>query len=222
MTDRSESGKKTSKVYIGIDPGIHGGLAAMEYTCESREESLTSLATHVARVSAMPGTETDIWEWLVPYSPDYLAQRGATSYAIIEHVGGFMGAYDGDDGGPLGSEKSIAGDTTASRRHKRNVASAHTMFTFGKSYGLIRMALIAAGIPFSEVPPKRWQKGLHIPGKSKGESRTQFKNRLKAKAQQLFPWLPLRSHGGVTLSTCDALLLAEYCKRSCEGTLSGM
>ena len=82
------------------------------------------------------------------------------------------------------------------------------MFSFGASYGALCMALTAADVRFEEVPPLRWQRGLHIPPRKKSESRTAWKNRLKSKAQQLFP------KEYVTLATADALLLAEYCSRS--------
>ena len=42
-------------------------------------------------------------------------------------------------------------------------------------------------------------------GKSSG-SKTEWKNKLKAKAQQLFPVWSKR----ITLATADALLIAEY------------
>lgn len=87
------------------------------------------------------------------------------------------------------------------------------MFNFGWGYGGLRMALIAANIPFEEVTPQKWQKAMGISGRKKTESKTQWKNRLKAKAQQLFPELK------VTLSTCDALLIAEYARRKTEGRL---
>jgi hypothetical protein len=80
-------------------------------------------------------------------------------------------------------------------------------FKFGVCYGGLRMALIAAGIPFEEVTPQRWQRGLEIPPRHGTESKTAYKNRLKARAQQLFP------SAKVTLAVADALLLAEYCRR---------
>lgn len=85
------------------------------------------------------------------------------------------------------------------------------MFKFGCNYGLIRMALTAAGIPFEEVVPRTWQKALGIPPRKKTETKTQWKNRLKQKAQQLFPGAK------VTLATADALLIAEHCQRKCRG-----
>ncbi len=89
---------------------------------------------------------------------------------------------------------------------------ASTCILYGR-YHQARSFLIAAGIPFEDVPPKRWQKGLHIPDRPKGMKQTDWKNVLKAKAQELFP------DEKVTLATADALLLAEYCRRSREGKL---
>ncbi len=113
------------------------------------------------------------------------------SFAVIEKVGGY-----------------IAG----------NPAPGSAMFNFGVSYGGLRMALIACNIPFEEVVPRRWQKALGITPRDKGESHNNFKNRLKQKAQQLYP-------GGngvrtkITLAVADALLIATYCQRWREGKL---
>lgn len=76
------------------------------------------------------------------------------------------------------------------------------------SYTALRMALIGQEIPFEDVTPRAWQKALGIPPRGKTESKTQWKNRLKAKAQQLFPKIK------VTLDVADALLIAEYCRRN--------
>jgi len=86
-------------------------------------------------------------------------------------------------------------------------------FKFGLGYGGLRMALIAACIPFDEVTPQVWQRALGIPSRLKTETPTKWKNRLKAKAQQLYPRLE------VTLKTADALLIATYCQRKHTGTL---
>lgn len=74
-------------------------------------------------------------------------------------------------------------------------------FTFGRGYGACRMALTASGIPFDEVPPGTWQRKLEC--LSGGD-----KNVTKARAQQLFPG------AAITHATADALLLAEYCRRT--------
>lgn len=85
--------------------------------------------------------------------------------------------------------------------------SPTTMLKMGLNYGGLRMALIGRGIPFEDILPVVWQRHFGLMGSS-NESRTDKKNRHKAKAQQLFP------HLKVTLKTCDALLIAEYCRRT--------
>lgn len=91
-------------------------------------------------------------------------------------------------------------------------------FTFGMGYGGLRMALTAAEIPFGEVTPRTWQKNFGIsPRKKKGkgiETQLQFKERLRAKCQQLFPSLDIWDMT-LTLqrSVCDAILIAEYARR---------
>lgn len=91
---------------------------------------------------------------------------------------------------------------------KQGVASS---FKFGKSYGFLRACLICLDIPFEEVTPQKWQKIFIY--NSKGDSKTKHKNKLKAKAQQLFP-----KHN-ITLATADAILIAEYCRRKRSGEL---
>ena len=86
-------------------------------------------------------------------------------------------------------------------------------FKFGVGVGLLRGCLIAAGISWEEVTPQRWIKALEIPYRGKTETKVEFKNRLKAKAQRLFPGID------VTLKTADALLLATYCQKKYEGKL---
>jgi hypothetical protein len=71
------------------------------------------------------------------------------------------------------------------------------MFTFGANYGFWRGALQAAKIPFFEVMPKQWQKGLVSP-KIKGADR---KRALLQLAKERYPKIK------VTLATADALLM---------------
>lgn len=136
---------------------------------------------------SMPATERDVWEWFrqLAYEHAHPSGLATTTFAVIEKVHAMPG-------------NGVSG-----------------MFKFGQSYGFLRACLIAAGIPFEEVTSQRWQKALNITPRDKrgGETSTQFKNRLKARAQQLFP------NAKVTLATADALLLAEFCRRKCEGKL---
>jgi len=74
-------------------------------------------------------------------------------------------------------------------------------FKFGQGFGHLEMALTASRIPFTYVTPQKWQKELGcLTGGDKNVS--------KARAQQLFP------HLKITHALADALLLAEYCRRT--------
>lgn len=86
------------------------------------------------------------------------------------------------------------------------------MFNFGKGYGHLQMALLALGIGTEDVTPNKWEKMYQL-GSSGKCTKTEWKNRLKAKAQQLFPQLGKK----VTLATCDALLICEYGRRKDTG-----
>lgn len=92
----------------------------------------------------------------------------------------------------------------ASSSYQQGVVSA---FSFGRSCGMIRMALVATEIPFDYVTPARWQKALGC--RSGGD-----KNVTKRRAQDLFPSVR------VTHAIADALLIAEYCRRVSTGQLT--
>lgn len=80
------------------------------------------------------------------------------------------------------------------------------MFNFGKGFGYLEMALLCKKIPTTEVTPQKWQKELQL-GTKGNKSSSEWKNKLKAKAQQLYP-----SIGKITLATSDALLILEYAR----------
>lgn len=81
-----------------------------------------------------------------------------------------------------------------------------SMFTFGKSYGGLRMALVATGVPFQEVTPGSWQKAFGLTSQQHA-TQTAKKNANKARAQELFPNIK------ITHAIADALLLAEWLRR---------
>jgi hypothetical protein len=204
------------QTYIGIDPGVHGGIACI------RDGKIAAVAIESLTLSGM-------WEWfrkflaqpamydkvaftqeswgygVVPSPQLYRVEDSGRpkipAFAVIEKVGGFMGGE---------TESTVAGDPTKKRK---NIASGHTMFTFGSSFGALRMCLVAAEIPYEEVLPKTWQRGLAIPSRTKKEDRVQYKRRLKEVAQALFP------RQVITLATSDAILIAEFNRRKREGIL---
>lgn len=74
-------------------------------------------------------------------------------------------------------------------------------FKFGKSYGFLLGLLTAHRIPYQFVRPLVWQTAMKC--RTKGD-----KNVTKAAAQRLFPEIK------ITHANADALLLAEYCRRT--------
>ncbi len=72
-----------------------------------------------------------------------------------------------------------------------------SIFTFGKNYGGLLMALACFKIPYTTVSPVKWQR--HLRCLSRGDKKV-----TRAKAQELFPDIK------VTHAIADALLIAEY------------
>lgn len=62
-----------------------------------------------------------------------------------------------------------------------------SMFKFGGAYNDARRTCECFRIPYELKTPQQWQKFLGVKKKQKEESKPQFKNRLKAKAQELYP-----------------------------------
>ena len=81
---------------------------------------------------------------------------------------------------------------------KQGVSST---FKFGRSFGFLQGLLVAFQIPFELVTPQKWQGFMSC--RTAGD-----KNVSKAAAQRLFPSLK------ITHANADALLLAEYCRRT--------
>lgn len=79
-----------------------------------------------------------------------------------------------------------------------------SVFRFGQSYGALLMAMQATEIGFEKVVPTKWMKQYGF-RRGKDESKTAWKNRLKARAQQLYP------DRRITLATSDAVLIAHAC-----------
>lgn len=177
-------------LYVGIDPGRNGGIAVIT-------------AVGKAAVTKLPAGRRDLLGVIRALKVDPTAEIKVA----LEKVGGYV-QRKGDNG---------------------DVARGSHMFVFGKGVGWIEMALEAAGLgDFREVTPQQWQKGLGIPPRKKhdkvrsrvltkgkrkgvvvqerwgGESDREFKGRLRAVAEKLFPGVKL------TNATADAVLIAYY------------
>jgi len=112
----------------------------------------------------------------------------------VELVTGYVGGYGDQPGGNPGSG----------------------MFKLGRNVGAILASLASLGLEPEMISPGVWQRCVGIsPRKKHGhemiESKAEFKRRIKARAAEFFPGAP-----GITLLTCDALLIAEHLRRKHE------
>jgi hypothetical protein len=95
-------------------------------------------------------------------------------------------------------------------KYTGNNMPSSSMAVYASNWGIIKGILIARGYRIILVPPKAWQKHLGL-GSAKGMSKTDWKNKLKQRAQQLYPKI------NVTLATADALLILECARRGLLG-----
>jgi hypothetical protein len=91
-----------------------------------------------------------------------------------------------------------------------NPTPGGAMFQFGRSYGRLEALLVALNIPHEYALPYKWQRVVGITQRKKGEARPAWKKRLQEHAQRLYPL----SSGKITRATADAVLLAEFCRRT--------
>jgi hypothetical protein len=77
-------------------------------------------------------------------------------------------------------------------------------FAFGRGYGFLRGLLVANKIPFEDITPQEWQRGMRVPTRG-NKTKAEHKNVMKQRAKQLYP-----SAEGIDLTTADAVLLAHY------------
>lgn len=81
------------------------------------------------------------------------------------------------------------------------------MATYAGNWGFIKGAAMTLGYRVELTKPQAWQKALGLGTRSKGQSKTVWKNKLKSEAQRLYPQCK------VTLQTADALLILESARR---------
>ena len=164
--------------HIAIDPGKSGGVAWVEKWNHGKQ---------TVNCVSMPETEGDI---ITLFRKILFHRAEDEKYTLyMEKLSGFAGG----PGNP-----------------------GSTMFTMAKYYWSWIFLAMYNNIRVELVAPQKWQKeiGLGTKGTFKGMTKPQayaikrdWKNKLKAKAQQLFP------EQKVTLKTSDALLILEYARR---------
>jgi len=77
------------------------------------------------------------------------------------------------------------------------------MASYASNWGVLKGMLMALKFQLVLVTPQAWQKALGM-GSSKGVSKTEWKNKLKAEAQRLYP------NQKITLANADAALIFRH------------
>ena len=81
---------------------------------------------------------------------------------------------------------------------------AASVATLHENYGIIQGLAYAQGYALHRVEPKVWQEPLGLGGRKSCDTGPEWKRKLRAKAQELYP------HLDVTLRNADALLILHY------------
>jgi hypothetical protein len=81
---------------------------------------------------------------------------------------------------------------------------AASVATLHENYGIIQGLAYSLGYALHRVEPKVWQDPLGLGGRKACATGPEWKRKLKAKAQELYP------HLDVSLKNCDALLVLHY------------
>ena len=81
---------------------------------------------------------------------------------------------------------------------------AAAVATLHENYGIVQGLAYSQGYALHRVEPKVWQEPLGLGGRKSCDTGPEWKRKLKAKAQELYP------HLDVTLGNADALLILHY------------
>lgn len=137
--------------------------------------------------------------------------------AVIDDEGYVLNTntFDENDYVAVLSEMSSAGNVKVVLEHVGAMPGqgSVSMFNFGANFGFIKGLLAANNLPYELVRPQKWKRMF---------SCTSDKNTSVEVAHRLFPNVDLRRttrcskpHDGMA----EALLMAEYCRRTNLGTL---
>lgn len=103
-------------------------------------------------------------------------------------------------------------------------ASSKSTFNFGFGAGGVEGVIISNNVPFTKIPPKKWQKqmweGVPLQQKSSSTGKTKVTNTKAMSllaAKRIFPKIDLRDNNRCRKphdGKVDSLLIAEYCRRN--------
>lgn len=157
---------------LSIDPGKNGGIAIFD----GRPRTTRQLASNLVSTHKMPETDEEIAEWL----SDTVKGSHDPVTLVIERIPTWMGG---------------------NRFAARTVNGADIATLYG-NFQFCRGVCLGLGVEVHMLMPHVWQTAVEVTRKGEELSKTQWKNKLKSAAQNIFV-----DHK-VTLYNADALLIA--------------
>lgn len=178
-----------SILFVGVDPGAHGGIAGI---CGSAVSAIT-----------MPDSEKGVWDYI-----SSLISPPGNTVGALELVGGYINKPMGPPCPKCKQARTNQPASAAFEFGDSNGCAKMALVGAGlsKTKGDVKLGT------FYLVPPQEWQQGLGIDQRRKAENDSQWKSRLKWNAEQLFPKKQYPNLS-ITLRTADALLIAYYIKQ---------
>lgn len=142
-------------------------------------------------------------------------KSGGIAWWHEEDLGAFpMPNTQGDIVGAIRS-LVIGGDSVAYLeqvpKHCGPKLPASSVFVMAENFGFVKGVLMALAVRVVMVTPQAWQAEFSLGRKADCASKSEWKNKAKARAQELYPALD------ITLSTSDAVLILEYGRRQEKG-----
>jgi hypothetical protein len=177
--------------------GVHGreGRSALVVG------SLSSLNLQEVRVITFFGIDPGVNGGIA-----YLCQGVATLYSFKDRtLGDMVKLFDLVFKGVRGESKVILERVHAMPSKFRGCS---TSWTLAENYATLKTLLTVYEVPYEVVLPEKWQTVMGVRIK-KTKQKVDKKKINREKAQALFP-----KTAGITLDTADALLIAEYNRRT--------
>ncbi len=173
-------------ICIGIDPGISGAVAVID----PNNQLVLVFDTPTNQIKKAGKTKSGKERFANEYSESEMARLFTGELIIVKAI----------------SENNI--HVFIEKVHTMPGEGAVGAFSFGKGYGVWLGILAALKIPYTLITPQAWKKDMMQGIKDKDAAR--------GRAQQLFPQLSAELRFKNNIGRADALLIAEFGKRSLQ------
>jgi crossover junction endodeoxyribonuclease RuvC len=175
---------------VGIDPGVSGAIAWLEWYTTATGSPAESLALEYLRdLPTMQRGKTGNKQQI----------NGVELAALLRDLGPVEHAY-------LELVRALPPASRAAGGSGGARMGTTSAFNFGHSFGKIEGVLEALAIPYTHVPPERWKKPAGLGGAEKDASRT--------RAIQLFPGHAELLKRKKDVGRAEAILIAFFGSRA--------